>query len=255
MGISLRAKKTVKGFSLDLSLEIGNECAVLFGYSGAGKSMTLQIISGLMEPDEGLITSGKRVLYDRRAGINIPPQQRNFGYVQQDPALFPHMTVAGNILYSIRNSDKAFRSRQLEEVISVFHLEGLGRKYPGEISGGQKQRVALARALVRRPDVLLLDEPFSALDAPIRIEMRKLLRNIRKDFHIPLILITHDISEACEIGDKMFVYSCGRVQQSGPPGEVIAEPVNTEVSKLVRNPFDLLTAKAAPFRVVLSPLT
>ncbi len=175
MGLSLQLRKKVDGFALEVEWAIEEELAVLFGYSGAGKTMTLQMIAGLMKPDQGSIHLGGQVLFDSRAGINVPPQDRSIGYVFQDLALFPHMTVRGNIMYGANGLGKKERREKTREMIEIFHLEGLSEKKPAEISGGQRQRVALARALIRRPKLLLLDEPFSALDHPLRLEMHQYL--------------------------------------------------------------------------------
>ena len=153
-----------------------NELAVLFGYSGAGKSLTLQLIAGLLKPDAGRITANGDVLFDSQKRINVPPQRRSLGYVFQDLALFPHMTVRQNIAYGATGLPRGARQERVGEMLEVFHLEDLADKPPAEISGGQKQRVALARALIRRPQALLLDEPFSALDNPLRREMRQFLK-------------------------------------------------------------------------------
>ncbi|MEW6108995.1 MAG: ATP-binding cassette domain-containing protein [Nitrospirota bacterium] len=234
--LSLKLIKRVNGFSLDVQWAAGNELTAIFGYSGAGKSMTFQMIAGISEPDEGFIMLGEKVYYDSSRKVNLPPQLRSCGYVLQDLSLFPHMTVKGNILYGAKGMGRTEREKTAKELIGTFRLGGLEDNFPCDISGGQKQRVALARALMRRPAVLLLDEPFSALDNPIRIEMRKLLKDVRKEFRIPVILITHDIIEAYEIADRMIVYSDGRVQQTGSPEEVVSGPANDEVSKLVNRP-------------------
>lgn len=233
MGLQVNLKKTVNGFDLDIGWEIDNELAVLFGFSGAGKSMTLQLIAGLMKPDKGRVSLDDKVYYDRLTRTDIPPQARPFGYVFQDLALFPHMTVTGNILYgapAVPKSEKMDRSR---EMIRAFKLTGLEGRYPHEISGGQKQRVAFARALIRRPRVLLLDEPFSALDHPLRLEMRHFLRELKKDIDIPVVLVTHDLNEALVLADTMIVYSHGRIMQKGTPDTVSRNPLNDEVKRLV----------------------
>jgi len=233
MGLSITLKKKVNGFSLDVAWEIGNELAVLFGYSGAGKSLTLQLIAGLMKPDSGVITANGKAYFDSGQDINIPPQHRSFGYVFQDLALFPHMTVKHNILYGAKGVAKDVRMERFSGMIESFRLHGLENKLPAEISGGQKQRVAFARALVRRPDVLLLDEPFSALDNPLRVEMRAFLLQVRKDFDIPVVLVTHDVVEAYTMPDTLIVYANGRVVQKGTPPEVFNSPLTQEVEELV----------------------
>jgi molybdate transport system ATP-binding protein len=230
----LKISKKVNGFSLDVSWEIGNEMAVLFGYSGAGKSLTLQMIAGLMEPNRGIIRLNGEIFYDSLISINLSPQQRSIGYVFQDLALFPHMTVKGNILYGAKGMDKNIRMQKCAELINAFGLKGLEDKLPSEISGGQKQRVAFARALIRRPKMLLLDEPFSALDAPLRMEMRNFLKDIRAEFNIPVVLVTHDLTEAFTMADRLIIYSNGKAVQSGTPTEIYNNPENQDVKRLVK---------------------
>lgn len=233
MGLTVKINKTVKGFRLDAAWEIGNELAVLFGYSGAGKSLTLQMIAGLMKPDHGTIRLNGRTLFDSAVPIDLLPQERSFGYVFQDLALFPHMSVWENIVYGAHGMSKSERKQQAEDMIARFKLAGLVNKYPSEISGGQKQRVALARALIRRPDALLLDEPFSALDNPLRVEMQQLLKEIRREFPIPIVFVTHDVLEAQELADRIIVYANGSVAQAGTPVEVFTKPASAEVDMLV----------------------
>jgi molybdate transport system ATP-binding protein len=233
MGLKVNIQKRLNGFTLDASWQIGNELAVLFGQSGAGKSLTLQLIAGLMKPDSGIIKSGENDYFDRALGINIPPYRRSFGYVFQDLALFPHMTVRENILYGSKGVPKEDKIERLAELTAKFRIQGIEDKMPSEISGGQKQRVAFARALIRRPEVLLLDEPFSALDNPLRIEMRAFLMQVREDFNLPVVLVTHDVYEAFTMPDRLIVYSNGRVVQTGTPSEVFSRPASKEVEGLV----------------------
>jgi len=234
MGLSVRVTRTFGPFSLDAAWAIGNELAVLFGYSGAGKSLTLQMIAGLERPAAGSIILNERPLFDSATRIDLAPQQRSFGYVFQDLALFPHMTVEKNILYGGHGIDTEQRRERCADLIARFRLSGLTRRFPRELSGGQRQRVALARALIRQPGALLLDEPFSALDAPLRAEMGELLREVQRDLQIPVVLVTHDRGEAVALGDRMIVYAGGRVRQIGTPGEVLAFPASDEVADLVR---------------------
>ncbi len=235
MGLAIKLKKKVNGFSLDVAWEIGNELAVLFGYSGAGKSITLQMIAGLMRPDEGFVRSGERVLFDSAKKIQVSPQERSFGYVFQDLALFPHMTVRENIRYGGSGIAPVECDIRIGDILSAFRLEGLEAKMPSELSGGQRQRVAFARALIRRPDVLLLDEPFSALDNPLRIEMRQFLNAIRNTFAVPVVLVTHDIYEAYTMAETIIIYANGRVIQTGAPSEVFNNPSTEEVETLINS--------------------
>ncbi len=233
MSLSVNIQKDLDGFQLDLSWEMGDELAVLFGSSGAGKSLTLRMIAGLMRPDRGAIGMNGTALFDSERSVDLPPQARSLGYVFQDLALFPHMTVEENILYGGHGLGKGERVSQSRSLLKMFRIDGLERRRPSEISGGQKQRVALARALMRRPRALLLDEPFSALDLPLRLELRSVVRDIRIGFGIPVVLVTHDLREACELADRLLVYAKGRVVQSGSPEDVLSNPLSDEVSRLV----------------------
>ena len=242
MGLLVSIRKAVKGFTLDASWEIGNELAVLFGFSGSGKSLTLQIIAGLIKPDRGIITVNASTYFDSARHISVAPQERSLGYVFQDLALFPHMTVRQNILYGakgvpVRETDERYR-----EMLDTFYLNALETKRPSEISGGQKQRVAFARALMRRPDVLLLDEPFSALDTPLRMEMRTFLKDLRKTFQVPVVLVTHDATEAATLADSIVVYSEGTVIQSGTTAEVFDNPADERVKRLLTGQEHVLSA-------------
>jgi len=233
MGISVTIKKSLREFDLDVEWEAENELVALFGYSGSGKTMTLRAISGLVAPDSGKVFLNGRPLFDSTAGINERPQNRQTGYVFQDLALFPHMTVADNIAYGLNKHDTKDSKNRISEMIDIFHLRGLEKKLPTRLSGGQRQRVAFARALAVKPSLLLLDEPFSALDSMIRLEMRSVLKAIQKTFNIPVILVTHDFPEALELADKMIVYSEGKIQQRGTPVDIFRNPENERVSELL----------------------
>ena len=240
MGLSVYIKKQLKGFSLDVSWEIGDELAVLFGFSGSGKSLTLQLIAGLMKPDSGVITANGTTYFDAVHHINEAPQQRSLGYVFQDLALFPHMTVRQNILFGAKGVPDDERNERYRELTETFYVNTLENKRPSEISGGQKQRVAFARALMRRPDVLLLDEPFSALDTPLRIEMRTFLKDLRKTFQVPIVLVTHDASEAAALADSIIVYSEGSIIQKGSVNDVFGNPADEHVKRLLSGHEDAL---------------
>jgi len=254
--LTVDLKKRVKGFMLDVQWEAGNELVVLFGHSGSGKSMTLRMISGLAMPDEGMIRCNGKDYFSGSSGIHVPPQERSIGYVFQEPALFPHMTVKNNILYGVRKVSRKERHALFEEIAETFHIEDLERRMPSELSGGQKQRVAFARALIRRPSLLLLDEPFSALDTLLRYEMRDLLLRIRDEFGIPVVLVTHDPAEAYYLADRVVVYSGGTVLQTGTPGEIFSGPLEKMLSPAPMNrgtrpgyrvqPFPAMNRQMAP---------
>ncbi len=251
MGITLKIKKYFKDFSLDVNWETGDELTVLFGYSGAGKSLTFQAIAGISKPDEGCIEVNGRVVFDSARLIDLPPQKRSIGYVFQDLALFPHMTVKNNILYGAPDISSTERAGRAAELMDMFRLAGLENRLPSQISGGQKQRVALARALIRRPSALLLDEPFSAVDLPIRIEMRNYLRHIQSSQKIPVILITHDPDEAIELADRMIIYSSGKVIGVGAPEDVLGT-VSTVGSERAASTNIILSDTALTGRPVFS---
>ncbi len=220
MSLSIDIQKTYGAFTLNVSWAIGNELAVIFGPSGSGKSLTLHMAAGLLQPDAGVIKTEKRIFFDSAGGICCAPQQRRIGYVFQSPALFPHMTVRQNIEYGATGLAGPDRRRRYREMIDLFQLFGIESRRPAEISGGQKQRAAFARALIRKPDLLLLDEPFSALDMQIRSEMWDFLRDVRRYIKIPVIMVTHDVYEAYSLADRVIVYEDGSVVHSGRPHEV-----------------------------------
>ncbi|MDX9715100.1 MAG: ATP-binding cassette domain-containing protein [Dissulfurispiraceae bacterium] len=231
MGLNVDLFKKVNGFTLDARWKIGREFAVLFGPSGAGKSLTLKMIAGLFRPDRGHVISAGNPYFDSNKNINMSPQKRHCGYVFQDLALFPHMTVRENILYGAKGLEPDEAEQRCSELARLFQIDNQQNKMSSEISGGQKQRAALARALIRRPEMLLLDEPFSALDTPLRLEMRAFLKDLRSEFNIPVVLVTHDFIEACDLADNIIIYSDGRVAQTGTPEEIIANPENGAIRK------------------------
>lgn len=221
-GLAVSLRSRLPGFELGVTWEIGAELAVLFGPSGAGKSLTLRLIAGLALPEAGRVVAGGKLLLDTDCAVCLPPQQRSIGYVFQDLALFPHMTVLENVLYGGHGLERAERSTRARGLIDRFELTGLQLRRPGEISGGQKQRVAFARALLRRPSVLLLDEPFSALDAALRRDMGELLREVQRELRIPTVLVTHDAAEASALADTVILCRGGRVSRQGTPREIFA---------------------------------
>jgi molybdate transport system ATP-binding protein len=232
MSLAATFKKQWDRFNLDIAFQIDEGLTVLFGPSGAGKTTTLRLIAGLLPPDDGHLALNGTILYDPARGIEVAAQHRFFGYVCQKHALFPHMTVLKNIMFGAKDLPERLRRETASELIAALRLEGLEQKHPQEISGGQQQRVAFARAIIRKPQALLLDEPFSSLDTITRVKMRACLRNVMKDLHIPIIMVTHDIFEACHMADRMLIYSAGRIVQDGTPADIIREPATEEVAAL-----------------------
>lgn len=233
MGLDVQLRKQVDGFHLELAFQMKDELVVFFGPSGSGKSMTLRLIAGLLKPDAGYIKLNNSVLYDSARRIQIATQHRALGFLFQNHSLFPHMTVLKNIIFGAKGFAKNRQYDMARTLIAMFNLEGLEHKYPHEISGGQQQRVAFARAIIRHPQALLLDEPFSALDTPMRVNMRECLKKVMKQLHIPIILVTHDLFEAYTMADTMLVYAGGRIVQAGSPDDVLKHPATPDVAALM----------------------
>ena len=206
---------------------------VLFGPSGSGKTTMLRSIAGLEWPEYGTIRFISRIWLDTASRIRVSPQERQIGYMPQDYALFPAHSVTGNIAYGLSELSSADRTKRVEEMIDLFHLHGLETAKPGELSGGQQQRVALARAIAPRPQLLLLDEPLSALDAPTRGQLRSELRSLLKQLALPSIIVTHDWTEALTLGDVIAVMQGGTILQTGSPQDVFSRPANAEVAQIV----------------------
>ena len=192
-------RKSGDSFSLDVSLSCATRRLVLFGHSGSGKTLTLQSLAGLVRPDGGYIKIGDDVLYASEKGIDLPARERHLGYVFQDYALFPHLTVRRNVEFALDKTKRTLFGRpspaarkSVDDLLERFEVGHLAERYPREISGGQRQRVALARALITAPRMLLLDEPFAALDPLLRVRMRREIRALLDEWNIPVVLITHD---------------------------------------------------------------
>ena len=232
--LDIRVRRRWPGFELDVGLRAGQEMTVLFGPSGSGKSLTLQCIAGIVRPDEGRIVVDGRTLFDSARNVDLPPQARRVGYVPQHYALFPHLTVERNIAYGLRDLTPTQRSARVREMVALMALGGLEKRRPRELSGGQQQRVALARALAFRPDVLLLDEPFSSLDSGIRGELRDELLALQRRTGVTTVVVTHDLEDAFLLGQRMAVIDSGRVLQEGPREEVFYRPKSREVAEFVR---------------------
>ncbi|HZO05119.1 MAG TPA: sulfate ABC transporter ATP-binding protein, partial [Solirubrobacterales bacterium] len=215
-----------------VSLEIPTGSLVaLLGPSGSGKTTLLRIIAGLEIADDGAVLHGGEDITDYSA------RDRKVGFVFQHYALFRHMTIADNIGYGlrVRGVKKADRAKRVEELLHLIRLDGFGDRYPSQLSGGQRQRVALARALAAQPNVLLLDEPFGALDAKVRTELRQWLRRLHEEIHVTSVFVTHDQEEAFEVADHVVVMNEGKIEQVGTPAEVFEHPANAFVMDFLGN--------------------
>ena len=206
------------------------ELLALVGPSGSGKTTVLRAVAGLYRPQHGKVTCAGASWLDTDSGLDLPPHRRRVGLVFQSYALFPHMTALGNIVAALHHRPAAEREERGRALLALVHLEGLEARRPAELSGGQQQRVAVARALAREPDVLLLDEPFSAVDRRTRRKLHEDLAELRQSVHVPIVLVTHDIDEAVALADRICVLDCGESLQTGKPAEVLAAPASERVA-------------------------
>jgi molybdate transport system ATP-binding protein len=212
----------LRSFRLELTLALGRETFALVGPSGAGKTTVLRAVAGLVRPESGRIVLDGEVLFDAASGVALPPEDRRVGFVFQDYALFPHMSVEQNVAYGSRNGTG--------ELLERFGIAHLARARPGELSGGERQRVGLARALARDPGVLLLDEPLSALDPHTRAALRLELKELLDELDLPVLLVTHDFHDAAVLANRVAVLSDGHVRQIGTPSELVAAPADAFVA-------------------------
>lgn len=232
-GLSLSVQQDAP-IPLDARLQCGaGELLALVGPSGAGKSTLLRIIAGLMRPQSGQVSCGNKTWLDTRAGINLSAQSRRVGFVFQQYALFPHLTALQNVQQSCRQLPAAQRRDKAAYWLAKVNLEGLEDRRPQQLSGGQQQRVGLARALAREPQILLLDEPFSAVDRATRERLYQELAMLRRELSIPAILVTHDLDEAVVLADSLCMLSHGSTLQTGPVHSVVSKPVSVLVARLV----------------------
>jgi sulfate transport system ATP-binding protein len=235
----------------DVSLEIpSGSLTALLGPSGSGKSTLLRVVAGLEVPDTG------SVVIDDVDATGLPPQKRGIGFVFQHYAAFKHMTVFQNVAFglSVRKRPKAEITERVNELLGIVGLAGYAKRYPSQLSGGQRQRMALARALAVEPSVLLLDEPFGALDAKVRAELRSWLRRLHDEVHVTTVLVTHDQEEAMEVADVIAVMNEGRIEQVGGPRDLYERPANDFVMEFLGPVTRLGSELVRPHDVKIAPL-
>lgn len=222
--LSVKIKKRLHHFELNVQFQVKNEIAVLFGASGSGKTTILNHIAGLSNPDEGHIQLNDVIFFEGQKSL-VPVQKRKVGYLFQDYALFPHMTVEKNIFYGVNKKQSKDHVETVNRLIDEVGIRHLLSKYPKQISGGERQRVALARALATEPKVLLLDEPFSALDTKTRLQCHDQLLELHKKWEIPVLLVTHNLEEAEKLGDKIYFIEKGKFVDEATKRDNIASKV------------------------------
>lgn len=231
MSLKVDIKKRYKGFNLSVSFETNKDYLGLLGASGSGKSVTLKCIAGIENPDDGIIELNGRVLYNSKKQMNLKPQERNIGYLFQNYALFPNMTVEENIGVGLKLPKKE-KSIVVEEMIKKFHLHGLEKKYPTQISGGQQQRAALARCIAYKPDVLLLDEPFSALDAHLKSQVQAEIMELLRLYDGEIIMVTHSMEEAYKFCKNLVIIEDGNSLLFGETKDIFLNPRLVSAARL-----------------------
>lgn len=224
MGLQIDIVKKLQGFRFQVQLSCEKEIIGVLGASGSGKSMLLNSVAGLIKPDRGRILLEDMTFFDEGKKVNLPPRKRRTGYLFQNYAMFPHMTVMENIAFGLEDMDKKEQQRIAEALLVRFHLSELGSRYPSQLSGGQQQRVALARALAVDPKVLLLDEPFSALDQHLKTHMLKDMKEALKHFDGPTLFVTHNMDEVYHLCDKVLILNQGHVETFGEKEDIFQRP-------------------------------
>jgi molybdate transport system permease protein len=232
MSLEVAIEKRVSGFRLAMEFTADGVPLGLLGSSGSGKTMTLRAIAGLESPDRGRIVLHGRVLFDSEQRINLPARERRIGLLFQHYALFPHLTVAENIAFGLRDMPERERDRRVEQQLAAAHLDGLAARHPATLSGGEQQRVALARALAVEPEALLLDEPFSALDTHLRGALERQLRETLGSYEGSTVFVSHNLEEAYRVCGELVVLAAGGVAARGPKEEIFRHPPTLEVARL-----------------------
>jgi molybdate transport system ATP-binding protein len=230
--VALRA--SADAFVLDARFRAAGGITALFGPSGAGKTLTLRHIAGLERAEGGRVVLDGRVLFDREARIDLPPRERRVGYVFQDYALFPHLDVESNIAFGLAGRPREERGARVRKLLALVELDGFEGRPVKTLSGGERQRVALARALAPEPALLLLDEPFAALDFRVRAALRRGLRSIQRQAAVPMILVTHSLPDVRQLSDDLVLLDRGRVVAEGPTADLLTSPASAEIAELLR---------------------
>lgn len=231
MAVDIQFKKELGDFSLDMCLKSGSRRIGILGASGCGKSMTLKSIAGIVTPDEGRIVIDGKTVFDTAQKVNLKPQARNVGYLFQNYALFPTMTVKANIAAGLKGN-KLQKRQRVEEMLRKFQLEGLGERLPGDLSGGQQQRVALARIMAYEPDMILLDEPFSALDVFLKDRLQQEMMELLADYKGTVILVSHSRDEIYRFSDELLIMDAGNAICFGKTKEIFHDPRRKEAARL-----------------------
>ncbi len=231
------------GFTLNIEFEATPGVTVLYGPSGSGKTLTLDVIAGFVAPDSGRILLNDRILFDSGAKVHLPPRDRQSGYVFQNYALFPHMTVRANLAFAAHRLPRLERHRRIAELLDRFRIPDLAGRFPHELSGGQKQRASIARSLIANPGVLLLDEPANGLDAPLRADLHTLIGEIRESLAIPVLMVTHNPEECFSLADQVLIYEAGNILHRASPSELLRNPGTVGVARLLGG-FNVYEAEA-----------
>lgn len=233
MRLEVAVRRRIDAFELDVDFVTERGITALFGPSGAGKTSTLRCIAGLDAPDGGRVVLDGRTLFDAANGVNVPARMRRVGFVFQQYALFPHLDVARNVGFGLTDLPRREQRERVGRMLEMVGLGGFGERRVRDLSGGQQQRVALARALAPEPSLLLLDEPFAAVDLRLRQQLRTELRRIHEATGTPLVLVTHDLHEVRQLADSLVLLDEGRVITAGPVGSVLDHPAGQELLDLL----------------------
>jgi molybdate transport system ATP-binding protein len=245
--LRVEARHRLGALTLDVALAVEpGRCLALAGPSGAGKTSILRVVAGLLRPGEGRVEANGDTWLDTEQGVDVPPERRHCGYVFQEYALFPHLAAWQNVAYPLRGVPREQRRERALALLGRFGMRELADARPRTLSGGERQRVALARALAREPEVLLLDEPLSALDARTRAGAARELARVLREVDAPALLVTHDFAEAAQLGDRVGVIDAGRVIQEGTPTELASEPRSAFVADFTGAVVLTGTARTAP---------